>query len=134
MKVNIGKIILRPLETANKCIAGALGAKRRRMRRHGISGPPIKKPPEAQTAGHRGADKFRITTIMTQAVHGWFQRSDDAPVCGTIWPTVCIFVGSVCCLEEMKGRKGTYSGVPSKGKNISLRWLLNGASFEPLSN
>ena len=92
VKVNIGKVLLGPLETANKCIAGALGAKRRRMRRHGISGPPIQKPTGAQTAGHRGAEKFRITTIMTQAVHGWFQRSDDAPVHGTIWPTVCIFL------------------------------------------
>ena len=66
--------------------------------------------------GAQGCREIRITSIMTQAVHGWFQRSDDAPVHSTVWPTVCIFFGSVCCIEEMDDHTGTYSGGPLKGQ------------------
>ena len=45
VKVNIGKVLLGPLETANKCIAGALGAKRRMMRgRHQSKSLPELRP------------------------------------------------------------------------------------------
>ena len=77
------------------------------------------------TVGNRGggaAEKWRITSIMSQAIFGWFD-SDREPV-GVVLPTISITYGTECCLEDIPlapeagSTKIAFAHGPNKGKPV----------------